>query len=304
MLITKDILDSDDLTPAITVPQNHLDLFIKEVHTQVEGSINFGFYILRCTREQIRTRDFIKGIKKLIVPYALDKKEYPSPIEPTDVPDVWQKARSRFVTSPTSGEPGELILFAFLEDKKNAPQLINKMGLKTSGEVHYHGLDGIHIGVDGDDICLYYGESKVYQNLPAAIKKAIVQLNDFHNTPSDEDSELDIISNHIDFNKFGDSVKKVLEVLNPYSKDKTALKKIYVVFIGHEWSPLQDCRKLLEKGDLEQAIVDNYIKQTPLIIKECCTECEGTTIENEIEFYFIPFPSVKDFREEFLEVLK
>lgn len=49
------------------------------------------------------------------------------------------------------------------------------MNFKTSGKMHFHGADGIHIGLteDNSKLALYYSEVKVYKDVDTAIKKCL-----------------------------------------------------------------------------------------------------------------------------------
>src|ERR1700722_4435110 len=52
------------------------------------------------------------------------------------------EARDLFVKADRSGEGGELLLYLLLEVVLALPQLLCKMPLKTSSEMHVHGVDG------------------------------------------------------------------------------------------------------------------------------------------------------------------
>jgi hypothetical protein len=60
---------------------------------------------------------------------------------------------------------GELLLFLLMERLLGLPQLLAKMSLKTSGNVHVHGSDGVHASLGDDGILdVYWGESKLYKS--------------------------------------------------------------------------------------------------------------------------------------------
>jgi hypothetical protein len=54
------------------------------------------------------------------------------------------EAQHLFTSLEKSGEGGEILLYLLLETVLGLPQLLCKMPLKTSGQMHYHGADGIH----------------------------------------------------------------------------------------------------------------------------------------------------------------
>ena len=75
---------------------------------------------------------------------------------------IHNEARRLFVSSENSGEAGELLLFSFAERVFDFPQLLSKMSLKTSSEMHYHGADGVFAqGRSDGGLNLYWGEAKI-----------------------------------------------------------------------------------------------------------------------------------------------
>jgi Cap4 SAVED domain len=80
------------------------------------------------------------------------------------------EARELFVKLDKSGEGGELLLYLLLETLLGLPQLLCKMPLKTSAEMHVHGVDGVHGKLlPSGNLALYWGESKLYTNVNQAI---------------------------------------------------------------------------------------------------------------------------------------
>lgn len=76
-----------------------------------------------------------------------------------------QQARELFVDADGTGEGGELLLFLLMERLLGLPQLLAKMSLKTNGNVHVHGSDGVHASLGADGILdVYWGESKLYKS--------------------------------------------------------------------------------------------------------------------------------------------
>ena len=79
------------------------------------------------------------------------------------------EARRLFTSSTTSGEGGELLLYALLEIGLGIPQILCKMPLKTSSDMHIHGVDGVHAIATEDGVAVYWGESKVYADFSSAM---------------------------------------------------------------------------------------------------------------------------------------
>ncbi len=80
------------------------------------------------------------------------------------------EARELFLKADKSGEGGELLLYLLLEAVLALPQLLCKMPLKTSSEMHVHGVDGVHGKLlPNGNLALYWGEAKLH----ASVNKAI-----------------------------------------------------------------------------------------------------------------------------------
>ena len=289
---------------AISVDKSQLSSIIDCIHSEQSGSIHYDFYLVRTTANSIRMPDFLNALHDLIIYYALQRKEYSEQMTPTEASKAVRQARSRFVYADNTGEPGELILFALLETQRNAPQLLNKMSLKTSGKMHYNGLDAIHIGVCQNKICMYYGESKTNEKRSDAILDAINVLKNFHNSPKKEVFELNLVNNHIDSEKFGEeAVEKIKKILDPYENDKTYLRKVYAVFIGFNWGKLKNMEKLSKHGNFEEKLEKMMKKEIPKIMKYSNEKYGESGIGNQIDFFFIPFQDVSEFRKQFKEMI-
>ena len=87
------------------------------------------------------------------------------------------EAEKLFTSLERSGEAGELLLCMLLERMLGLPQLLCKMSLKTSREMHVHGTDGIHARMEDDGrLALYWGESKLHANFSSAIDNCVKSI--------------------------------------------------------------------------------------------------------------------------------
>jgi hypothetical protein len=93
-----------------------------------------------------------------VVDYAIPRKKINEAVKyfnetqsTAKITKLANQAKRLFTRLANSGEGGEFILFLFAEQFLRFPQIICKMSLKTSSQMHYHGADGIHIGVDKDN---------------------------------------------------------------------------------------------------------------------------------------------------------
>lgn len=294
--------DEAFLEKSLAVTDSHGPKFIYKVCTHDDDNIICEYFMVKCSMDNVYEQEFIRELRDLIVVYALKREDYSDSISPFDVGAIWSKAKSKFVTADNTGEPGELILFALLESERKAPQILNKMSLKTSGSVHFHGLDGIHLGIKNNEIILYYGESKMKKSINTAIKDAIDALNNFHTTPKKEEFELDLISNHIDEKRFGERVTEIKEIINPYSEyKKEKLKKVYSVFIGFDWSSLKNINFRTIKKDIENILESCLNENKQKIHEKCKATIMKSKIDNSVEFFFLPFKDVQEIRNYFIK---
>lgn len=91
-----------------------------------------------------------------------------------------QEARSLFTSLANSGEGGELLLYMLLETVLRVPQILCKMPLKTSGQMHVHGADGVHALAKPDGgLALYWGESKLFASAADAVRECLDSLAGF-----------------------------------------------------------------------------------------------------------------------------
>ena len=284
----------------LSVKETDLDSCLIKLPPVKEGKLNHEFYIIRCTADEIRENDFIEKISGFIIQYALNKDEY-ADRSPGNLLRLVNMAKCRFKKSSGSGEIGELILFALLESQRKAPQILNKMALKTDGNMHYHGLDGIHLGAHDNEIKLYYGESKVWKDIKPAISDAVKSLEEFHSNLKDRRIEVNLVNNYMDASKFNGYINEVKALLNPYTTDKSKLREVYAIFIGFNWSSIEDVDFSAIERDIESILKNCMLRHSGGIIEKCKSSVESSDIDNMIEFFFIPFKNVEAIRNKFLD---
>lgn len=269
------------------------------------------FYMLTCNATEPREREFVKLLLSRLIHYVLDKKEcLPVGTTSEDVlaraRDLYVKARRKFLEkNPKSGEPGELVLFLLLESQ-NIIQIVSKMKLKTSKEMHVHGLDGIHIQVDGN-IILHYGEAKMYEELGEAIESALCSIKDYTTDLDKQDIEVDIISDFIDDSKFEGFTALIRNLVNPYGEDHTRLATKNSVLLAYDWREMASLKPEGEKT-LEEIMSLEYRKLLDALAKDVgrrVNSFENPAVrKQDFDFYLIPFKSVVKFRQKFFKELK
>lgn len=266
-----------------------------------KNRLSCQFFLIECTKEEIRENEFIQFIISKIILYVLKRKDYLleglTPEERASrMTDIVSLAKSKFVQSSKSGESGELILFLILESK-GIVQLLNKMNFKSSGAMHYQGLDAIHIQVD-NGIILHYGQSKLHADFSQGVSRAIDDINKFD--PEKEKYELNLVSSYIDDSRFDKYTTQIIELISPYSK-KRNLAKINAILIGYDEDLLSDNKK-----ESEESLCDYLQKEYEKRHEEIYKKIERISQKKlettrEINFYILPFKDVANFRKHFLE---
>jgi hypothetical protein len=277
-------------------------LYKYSCHESILCKATCSFYLIECAIGSVREADFIKAINRHIIVYALREDEYQTRTE-YDVIDIYNKAKDRFTKTELTGEMGELILFVLLESERNAPQIINKMSLKTDGNMPIHGLDAIHLGVWNNELQLFYGSSKMYIKLNDAIRNSIKDIDEFDSNLKDERIELNLICNYIDTSKFKEYLDELKGFLDPYAKDKK-VRKVYAVFVGFNWNSLDKSIDFKKRYENIKAVLEESMKShEKKIVEKCEKSVLNSSIDDSFEFFFIPFKNVDEIRRHFREQL-
>ncbi|WP_399632719.1 DUF1837 domain-containing protein [Sporosarcina sp. SG10008] len=211
------------------------------------------------------------------------------------------KAKKLFTSISNTGEGGEMLLYMLVQSFLGYPQLLCKMPLKTSSQVHYHGSDGIHVGFDevSKKLALYWGESKLYQSIDNAISNCLDSIKPFlydvgyGATERDMQlitSNLDVISEELE--------EILLKFLDPADPMYKRLQYRAVCLIGFDEAayptgPNQKVEDLV-MNDISKSLINWQSKLSTKIKKR------NPLDTFKLEIFLIPFPSVEEFRKSFL----
>lgn len=260
-----------------------------------QGTITCDFCMMKCTANGFRDVDLIKFILRKVVYYVLQKKEYAG-AEFEDVRDLIIKAERTFSMGSKSGEAGELLLFLLLE-ANDIIQLFSKMNLKTSANMPIHGVDAVHIQVE-NEIKLHFGHSKMYEDFTIALDSALDDVERFQTNPMKQ-TELNLLSSHIDESRFGGYAKVIRDLINPYENNRALYKETNSIFIAAN----EDFMKVAKNNGmtLDAFMMSEYEKKhdaTASLINAKVSH--KTAIKNEeLLFFLMPMLDVADFRRKF-----
>ncbi|AVY97989.1 DUF1837 domain-containing protein [Lelliottia sp. WB101] len=218
---------------------------------------------------------------------------------------LFMQAMGLFTSLSNSGEGGELILFLFAEKFLKLPQIICKMNLKTNPEMHYHGADGVHIGVDKENqkLCLYWGESKLYSDLTQAIYQCMKSISPIimssYGSGSSEERDMQLLS---DFMNVDDPVLEsaLKRFLDPDEPDFNKLEYRGICLVGFDINDYPTEPNRLNIDGLAECFSEKIDGWRDRIKKRIIEESiHGISLH----VFLVPFPSVDSFRTALLETL-
>jgi hypothetical protein len=203
------------------------------------------------------------------------------------------EARSLFTSLKNSGEGGELLLYMLLETVLRVPQVLCKMPLKTSAQMHVHGADGVHALAKPDGgLALYWGESKLYASVADAVRECLDSLAGFLlEGPAARRRDMLLLRDHA---SLGDPV--LTAALRAFfdEDDVRSTKVEYrgACLVGFDHADYPDVRS----GDQEiqaqaLAAIEGWIAHIGRRVQE------SQLAAVELEVFCVPFPSVAAFRE-------
>lgn len=216
------------------------------------------------------------------------------------------EARILFNTLSNSGEVGELLLFVLAETYLKLPQLICKMDLKTSTQMHFHGADGLHAGVDeaSGKLCLYWCESKIWKNVSEAFKDFFDSLAPLLKgtgaTSSLEQRDLQLLQRHIDLNdpKLEAALKLFLDPTNP---NFNSLEFRGLGLVGFDFNKYPDTPGSKTSDEIAQEVINDL----PIWKNHINSHVKSKSIDSYFMHVFcLPIPSSSAFRDIFRRTMR
>jgi hypothetical protein len=234
-----------------------------------------------------------------IIDYCLSARSRSSPLTNVQSTRLTKEARKLFrrpvVTDDDpdeTGEAGEALLFFLIEAILKAPQIVAKMELKTNHKDEVKGSDGIHAGWSENEkmVDFYFGESKLYKDVNSAISAVIKSINGFHDNEMYK-HELIMVTNH--FKYANEKVKTEISELIKRGEPGPHARINHACLVGYDWKKY----KALSKEKLHEDFISYLIEDSEKIVASLDQKFEKFDKKHlRFEFFFLPFPSVTDFR--------
>ena len=245
-----------------------------------------------------------------IIDYCIAAKNRPAPISFTDAARLTKEARKLFrnpdITDDSpdkTGEAGEALLYFLIEAIIQAPQIVAKMELKTNRKLESNGSDGIHARWNEDDnvVDFYFGESKLYQDMGDAISSAIKSIEGFH-TNEIYKHEFTMITKH--FKYADEEVQKAVTEHIELGEPGPGARINHACLIGYNWDEYS-CIPNGSSAALTEEFKRRFTAATTLIAKTLDKKLEKFSKKHlHFDVFFMPLPSVQEFRDEFNAALK
>ncbi len=217
---------------------------------------------------------------------------------------LYFRALGTFTDLTTTGEGGELLLYLLAERFLGLPQVLCKMDLKTSGQVHYHGADGVYASVDDDGVLnLYWGESKIHADPAQAIRECLSSLRPFLIEEEHEDAkrerDLVLLSEKADLGdpKLNLALRRYFDPSDPLVVRKRYCAVALVGFNGDGYPSANGTCGASAIVEASKAALSKWAKNVGnRLVLEKLEACR-------IEFLCLPLPSAEEFRAALLQAL-
>jgi hypothetical protein len=212
------------------------------------------------------------------------------------------EAKRLFRTSPTTGQPGELLVYFLIEAVLQAPQVLKKMLITTNPNDERKGSDGVHIRWAGEEDVLevIFAEAKLHKDFSTALASAFGSMTDFHNSAT-KGLEINYFLNT--FTLLDDEQRRVITSYVE-GENKGKCQEVHVCLIGHTWAEYE-CLKTADKKKFLDEFEERYLAWARKTMKPKLGAALAEFAHSHLrfEFFFLPLTSVDAFRQLFLESL-
>lgn len=226
-----------------TVKDETFDDYFTEVdHSEAISTVRPGkmrLFYLNVRSGKIKISDLEKFTMLNIGRYVFSRAKQEQYRKAGNLDAVMQQAlcimRKRGTTVGTGNELGEIMIYAFLEEKLKAYKLLSKIELSTDAAQYMSEADGIHFLCADGNSSLYnqmvFGASNIVEDIIDAIDQAfdtIVKI-DAH-----EDSEIYMVEQTVLDRFYDENDLAVLkDFIVPYEGKRSNYEVSYGVFLGY-----------------------------------------------------------------------
>lgn len=308
-------ITATELTAALTGDPEALDVHLTLVERDVVIDGHVAKVHCHCltvdANGRVQPRRLVEFMRNAVADYAISRtqlakaKARDTKYNSTEaVAALVEQARRSFTDLTNTGEGGEMLLFLLAERFLKLPQILCKMDLKTDTRMHYHGADGVYVGMTPDGILkLYWGESKLYNDAGAAIRACLSSLAPFLIEPDHEGAErerdLILLADKADLSKpeLTEALRRYFDKNSPKSK-RVQYCGIALVGFDAGFYPAEQIRAVA--NDIAESARAGLEVWRAAIGRRLKTE---KLDQVEIELFCLPLPSADSFRTAFLAAM-
>lgn len=239
-----------------------------------------------------------------IIDYCLSARNRNDPLTTQQATLLTKEARKLFrhptVTDKTpdnTGEAGELLLYFLLESVLKAPQLVSKMELKTNHKDEVKGSDGMHARWNQKDMMVdfFFGEAKLYKSSANAIASAIESINQFHDIKMYQ-HEFTMVTKH--FKYADEKTKKAISSMIINGEPGSNVRVNHACLIGYDFKGYNSL--IFSRETLTTEFCKRFLADSERLVDLLQKRFDDFDKKHlNFEVFFIPFPSVVDFRNAF-----
>ncbi|MDD4913125.1 MAG: DUF1837 domain-containing protein [Sideroxydans sp.] len=244
-----------------------------------------------------------------IIDYCLAVQHRTTPLTSIESAKLTKEARKLFIhptntpaNPDTTGEAGEVLLYFLLESVLGVPQVVAKMELKTNPNDELKGSDGIHMCWNEQDklVDLFFGEAKLYQDVGGAITSALKSIATFHDNGMHQ-HEFSMVTKYF---KYADAnVKTAVTQLFEFGAPTGEIRINHACLIGYDWQEYGSLPKLATPA-LTEEFKKRYLADSQRLHEHLQKRFDTFQKKHlRFEVFFIPFPTVQEFRDAFNKAL-
>ncbi len=210
--------------------------------------------------------------------------------------DLFKRAH---IATNRNGEAGELILYLLTEWLLGAPQIIAKMSLKTNAEMPVHGADGVHARYCSDTgrLFVYWGESKLYQDIGDAIAEAAKSIGESLKYEKVK-HEIGLVKRYLDLSGLAEPAKQaMLGILDPFSPGYANRHDVISCLIAFDFDAFETAQSANDVEDEFRKLA--HAKLADVAPKIASALKSKGMIHQPVEMFIVPVPSVGRLRDLF-----
>ena len=298
-----------------SVEKTFLNIFSHELDTlSIDGcKANLNLFLLRIDSNDFTYEDLQNELYEAVMKYAIPRKQYNAYIESEKYGRLFVKATDNLRNSKSNdGEAGEILLYCLLESHFDAPKLLTKLELKTSGNDYVKGADGVHIKrFDTSYFQLIFGESKMVASLTSAITDALNSINELITRDNNNlEHEIALINSNLFKECNSDEQYEFIKSIVMPKPDTDGLEEhikkdnAFGIFIGYD-ANITESEKLLSREEFDETVKKRIIEETISKSKHIQAKINELKLTGyNFYVYIVPFSNLNTTRKRIIRRLK